>query len=639
MSYLGILTIDGDEHLVGSTLYGTCSTPADVAAKEVICPNFAEIVTGVTIHVKFTNSNTASSPTLNVNSLGADAIYKYGTTAPGITPDTSWQAGSVVSFTFDGSYWQMNDHIDNTNTQTVTGVKGDSELSYRTGDVNITAANIGAAPSSHTHGNVQNDGTLQTNDVAISNGDKLVVTDSSDNDKVARASVSFDGTTDTKCLTQKGTWERFGTSNLELGNTATTALAGNTLYAGSATAGGSATSAEKLSNTTKIGDTNNPVYFTNGGVPTACDYELNKTVPSTALFTDENVEQTEFTGLESNSYELLMAGSTGSTTTIGGVNKSASITYTPDSDSLATGEGDVASGYHSHAEGYNTLASRKSQHVFGEYNVEDSGGADASVKGDYIEIVGNGTSGTRSNARTLDWNGNEWLSGNLTVNNAVPKLDVKSTEWTLTTDSDNDLSDLSYAGNVFLKGYDDTVVGRFSSWGDIDGTVSTQLQAYNKMTDGTSVYNALRLTVDKNGTSTYSVSSPENFRSALAMPLSIIDQDMTTDRNVSSGTAMQTFFSFTLQKGVWILSVRVGFSANTSGRRMIALSYDNATSMGAIYEDVRNPVEQVYTWCRVDTPIFIPDETKTVYIIGYQNSGSTLTTKVRTHALRVTSYQ
>lgn len=82
-------------------------------------------------------------------------------------------------------------------------------------------------PSSHTHGNIQNGGTLQTNDITIANGDKLVVTDSSDSSKVARTSVSFDGSTTTKCLTQKGTWETFGTSNLTIGTTGTTACAGN----------------------------------------------------------------------------------------------------------------------------------------------------------------------------------------------------------------------------------------------------------------------------------------------------------------------------------------------------------------------------------------------------------------------------
>ena len=34
---------------------------------------------------------------------------------------------------------------------TVTGVKGDAESSYRTGDINLTPANIGAATTSHTH--------------------------------------------------------------------------------------------------------------------------------------------------------------------------------------------------------------------------------------------------------------------------------------------------------------------------------------------------------------------------------------------------------------------------------------------------------------------------------------------------------
>ena len=68
-------------------------------------------------------------------------------------------------------------------------------------------------PTSHTHGNIQNGGTLQTNDITIANGDKLVVTDSSDSNKIARTSVSFDGSTATKALTQKGTFETFLTSH------------------------------------------------------------------------------------------------------------------------------------------------------------------------------------------------------------------------------------------------------------------------------------------------------------------------------------------------------------------------------------------------------------------------------------------
>lgn len=62
------------------------------------------------------------------------------------------------------------------------------------------------AASSHTHGNITNAGALQTNDVSVASGDKLVVTDSSDSDKVARTSITFDGSTTSQVLSKKGTW-------------------------------------------------------------------------------------------------------------------------------------------------------------------------------------------------------------------------------------------------------------------------------------------------------------------------------------------------------------------------------------------------------------------------------------------------
>lgn len=59
-------------------------------------------------------------------------------------------------------------------------------------------------PASHTHGNIQNGGTLQTTDVTIASGDKLVVTDASDSNKVARTSTAFDGSTTNMFLSKKG---------------------------------------------------------------------------------------------------------------------------------------------------------------------------------------------------------------------------------------------------------------------------------------------------------------------------------------------------------------------------------------------------------------------------------------------------
>lgn len=99
-------------------------------------------------------------------------------------------------------------------------------------------------------------------------------------------------------------------------------------------------------------------------------------------------------------------------------------------DSHAEGYYTTASGKYSHAEGLYTIAQRQSQHVFGEYNRTDTNGTQT-TKGNYIEIVGNGTSqSVRSNARTLDWSGNEVLAGKLTVGtNPTASMDVATKQY------------------------------------------------------------------------------------------------------------------------------------------------------------------------------------------------------------------
>ena len=82
------------------------------------------------------------------------------------------------------------------------------------------------------------------------------------------------------------------------------------------------------------------------------------------------------------------------------------------SSSHAEGRLTVAAGMESHAQGYNTIANGKQQHVQGRYNIEDT-------ENKYAHIVGNGSytsdGGIRSNAHTLDWQGNAWFAGDVYV--------------------------------------------------------------------------------------------------------------------------------------------------------------------------------------------------------------------------------
>lgn len=156
----------------------------------------------------------------------------------------------------------------------------------------------------------------------------------------------------------------------------------------------------------------------------------------------------------------------GGATTASGMMAHSEGSYTTASKTAAHAEGDntVASATAAHAEGTHTIAAGTSSHVVGKYNVADSYDSwnewtanTAYVVGDkvkrtttsngntivtgyicktansdssftyskwtnqngytnYAEIVGNGTAdNARSNARTLDWDGNERVKGNLYV--------------------------------------------------------------------------------------------------------------------------------------------------------------------------------------------------------------------------------
>lgn len=76
--------------------------------------------------------------------------------------------------------------------------------------------------------------------------------------------------------------------------------------------------------------------------------------------------------------------------------------------SHAEGLATTVSGAQSHTEGRYTIASGGAQHVEGIANVEDT-------EEKYIHIAGNGAFDARSNAHTLDWDGNAWFSGDVYI--------------------------------------------------------------------------------------------------------------------------------------------------------------------------------------------------------------------------------
>ncbi len=107
---------------------------------------------------------------------------------------------------------------------------------------------------------------------------------------------------------------------------------------------------------------------------------------------------------------------------------------------------------YSHSEGQYTIANGKAQHVQGKYNIEDTSNI-------YADIVGNGTFSARSNAYTLDWNGNGWFAG---------KVSAGTTETPATPANANDLTTKQYVDNAIAE-----VSGIQSDWDESDSTKSS----------------------------------------------------------------------------------------------------------------------------------------------------------------------
>jgi hypothetical protein len=138
------------EYAIAHSAYAECSTTAGTAAKAAtICTDSDTtntaftLIKGVSVQVKFTITNTAANPTLNINSTGAKAIYYKGAA---ITAGYL-KANYVYTFVFDGTNWNLVGEIDtdsNTNyyhtptvaataSTTLTGATGSTNTKIGTG--------------------------------------------------------------------------------------------------------------------------------------------------------------------------------------------------------------------------------------------------------------------------------------------------------------------------------------------------------------------------------------------------------------------------------------------------------------------------------------------------------------------------
>ena len=87
--------------------YAECVTGASTTAKTAnVSRGSFKLVAGSKVAVRFSYANTATSPTLNINSTGAKEIKAINSSGAYVEP-TNWNNQDIVTFIYNGSYYIM----------------------------------------------------------------------------------------------------------------------------------------------------------------------------------------------------------------------------------------------------------------------------------------------------------------------------------------------------------------------------------------------------------------------------------------------------------------------------------------------------------------------------------------------------
>jgi hypothetical protein len=225
------------------THYGTCSTAAATAAKTVTLNGF-NLATGAKVAVKFTVTNTAANPTLNVNGTGAKSI-KYRGAA--ISTD-ALAANRIYEFIYDGTDYVFVGDI-NTDTNTTYGNMTGATTSAA-GKAGLVPAPTAGAATRY----LRSDGTWQIppdttySDATQSAHGLMSVTDKKKLDGIAEGANKI--TVDSAMSSSSTNPVQNKIVQAALNGKSNTNHTHN--YAGSSSAGGVANSAAKLSTTRNI---------------------------------------------------------------------------------------------------------------------------------------------------------------------------------------------------------------------------------------------------------------------------------------------------------------------------------------------------------------------------------------------------
>ena len=212
------------------SINGKTATPIYINGAAVTSTSCKEVLAGDLAFFIYDGSHYQFICTDRISKNGITGLSISGKTITYTRADgsTGTLTTQDTTYTFDGVYNSSSNKAATVSTVTnavnaldvddITGfgagktlktlTETDGKIAATFQDISITKSQV--SDFSHSHGNITNDGQIQSaSDTAIAADDKIIVADKSNGNKLVRSSVTFDGSTTTTALTPKGTWEAF----------------------------------------------------------------------------------------------------------------------------------------------------------------------------------------------------------------------------------------------------------------------------------------------------------------------------------------------------------------------------------------------------------------------------------------------
>lgn len=136
------LDAGGSSTSIPNPAYGTSSTAAATAQKEVSIPAITELNVGQVIMIRPSTTSTVANSTIKLNNFDAHPMRYNNAAITTSTDSTVWGANFISSFMFDGTYWQFIGHGLDSNTTYSGMTVAEGTTGTATTTRVLTAANL-----------------------------------------------------------------------------------------------------------------------------------------------------------------------------------------------------------------------------------------------------------------------------------------------------------------------------------------------------------------------------------------------------------------------------------------------------------------------------------------------------------------